>query len=248
MAKLEARRIAGLDSHVFVPDQEPKVVAVLCHGFGAPGDDLVPLAAQLLDGNPYLLSHLMIAVPAAPLDLGPYGLPGGRAWWPVNIEQLSRETEQGEIEKHKPPELPEARAQVNALIDEVMQETGVPISKFVLGGFSQGSMIATDVALTRPEAPGGLIIWSGTLINRGDWESGAERLKDLPVVQTHGRNDPILSYSAAVQLREFLKSQGADLNFISFHGPHTITIEGLQAAGHLCERLLDPSGDGIPSA
>src|SRR5688500_7344014 len=56
---------------------------LLCHGFGAPGDDLVPLARVVDVGR-----EVRWFFPEAPheLDLG-YGMTG-RAWWNIDMVRL----------------------------------------------------------------------------------------------------------------------------------------------------------------
>ena len=57
-------------------------------------------------------------------------------------------------------------------------------------------------------------------------------------MQTHGRQDQILPFAAAIALRELLTEAGANVNFIEFNGPHTITLPGLEALVELLERQL----------
>src|SRR5262245_45871791 len=57
-------------------------LVVLLHGFGAPGDDLVPLFRQL-----DVPRSVRFAFPEAPIDLGELVGPayaGGRAWWMID--------------------------------------------------------------------------------------------------------------------------------------------------------------------
>eukprot|EP00045_Choanoeca_perplexa_P006883 m.59990 g.59990 ORF g.59990 m.59990 type:complete len:92 (+) comp13833_c0_seq1:696-971(+) len=59
------------------------------------------------------------------------------------------------------PGLAEAREQITKLITRIEVETGLPKSKMVLGGFSQGGILATDTALHLEEPLAGLCILSG---------------------------------------------------------------------------------------
>lgn len=54
----------------------------------------------------------------------------------------------------------EARKMVTDLIEKLQKETGLPLPRFVLAGFSQGAMLATDVALHLPESPAALCVFS----------------------------------------------------------------------------------------
>jgi phospholipase/carboxylesterase len=132
------------------------MAVVLCHGFGAPGEDLVPLGAELVRGRPEL-EDVRFVFPAAPLALGGV-LPGwdaARAWWMLDLERLmSAQMSLGDPSKvaaafraEVPEGLAPARRNLMALIDEVSRSSGLPTSKIVLGGFSQGAMLAVDVSL-----------------------------------------------------------------------------------------------------
>ncbi len=240
MANLERQRISQLNAHVITSNQAPQVVAVFCHGFGAPGDDLVPIGAQILQQFPQLLDESVIIFPEAPLSLFDQGISNGRAWWPLDLDRLSRGLDGRDFEsmrKDTPDQLPAARAMLIELIQETLKQYQLPASQLVIGGFSQGAMLATDVALHLDEAPGGLVVWSGALINETEWASRAERLKETPVIQSHGSSDPIVAFRSAQWLQELLVSNGVDLNFIRFEGSHTIPMAAITAAGTLLNRL-----------
>ena len=125
-----------------------------------------------------------------------------------------------------------------SLLKECIDETGVPLARTVLGGFSQGAMLSTDVALHLPEAPGGLIILSGTLINQSVWLERLKHRSGLPVLQSHGHHDPLLPFDLAVRLRDELQSAGNPVTFYEFPGGHEIPFEAMELAGKfLAERL-----------
>ncbi len=220
----------------------PKLVVVLCHGFGAPGHDLVPIADELFDLCPALADSVEVIFPAAPLSLDEFGMPGGRAWWHIDMNELIGAIEHGNLRilrDRRPEGIDEARDLLLGLLDEVRQKTGLPSSRFVLGGFSQGSMLAVEAALNGAEPPGGLCLWSSTLVSEAQWRKNAARLKDIPIVQTHGRQDAILPFAAAIALRDLLTEAGANVNFLEFNGSHTITLPGLEALVELLKQQLD---------
>ena len=51
----------------------PELAVVLCHGYGAPGDDLVGLASEVLRLHPELMGRVRFYFPAAPLILQGFG-------------------------------------------------------------------------------------------------------------------------------------------------------------------------------
>lgn len=209
-------------------------VVVLMHGFGAPGFDLVDLG-QMLE----LPSDVRFVFPEAPLSLGP-GFAGGRAWWMIDLSVLEAR-ERGEVvdrSRDVPEALPAISARVQATLDAVEAQLGVDGRQIVLGGFSQGSMLALDVALTRERPLAGLVLWSSTLIAAPRWEPCLGRLSGLPVLQSHGTGDPLLPYAQAEKLAGLLGEAGADLRFVRFAGGHEIPPAVLGETSALIRKAL----------
>lgn len=221
-------------------DIAPRLIVVLCHGFGAPGTDLVPIGDELLDLLPSDQCAVEVVFPAAPLSLDDEGIYGGRAWWPIDMNELLTAVAMGNrriLRDQRPDGMDHARNVLLSLLDELRARHQLPHDRFVIGGFSQGAMLAVDAALHWARPPGGLCLWSGTLVSEATWRTKAASLRGIPVVQSHGRQDPILPFSAALSLRDFLTEFGANVEFLEFNGPHTIPMEGLQHLANLVARL-----------
>lgn len=241
--KMTVAKMGGLACRIVDPrpegaahDAGRALSVVLCHGYGAPGTDLVGLAGEVIALRPGLADKARFYFPEAPLALEhvPFG---GRAWWHIDFDRLERAVRTGDrgMQDEVPEGMPAARKMLMALLDELTAKTGAPMSRVVLGGFSQGAMLTTDVTLRLEEAPAGLAIFSGTLLAKGEWARAAPRRAGLKVVQTHGQVDPILPFAGAVDLRELLQQSGLDVRFLPFMGPHTIGMEGLEALAELLE-------------
>lgn len=218
------------------PEAPPERVVLMCHGFGASGEDLVPLAPELVRIAPAALERTRFVFPAAPLDLARFGIPGGRAWWPIDMVRLQRASQTGEfrdLRREVPAAMPEIRKLLSETLDVLKDETGLGIDRFVLGGFSQGSMATTDLMLHLDEKPAGQIIFSGTLLCEEVWRTRATELAGLKVVQSHGTMDNILPFSLAEELRDLLRDGGAEVDWIPFRNGHSITGEAMQAAARL---------------
>ncbi len=219
----------------------PESVVVLCHGYGAPGTDLVPFAPELLDHSPALAGRVQFLFPEAPLDLDEIGMPGGRAWWHLDMRRLQLAAMSGQIRDlcaDRPEGLISSRERLLESIGLWSERVGVPVSRFVLGGFSQGSMLATDVALHLDENPAGLIVLSGTLLNEAEWRERAPRRKGLRVLQSHGDDDPLLPFAGAEALRDMLNEAGAVVEFVPFPGGHGIPAPVFDAVATTLERFL----------
>ena len=206
------------------PDTGPAVL--LCHGFGAPGDDLVPLAEAL---DPDLRWRWFF--PQGPIDLRSQGIPG-RAWWHIDIMRMQMAVMSGraeELVRETPEGLAEARAALEGAISALETEHGVKREALVVGGFSQGAMLTTEVALHASPPFAGLAVISGALVSQLRWaEAARAQGARLPVFQSHGRADPILPFAGAELLRELLRSSGAKVDFVEHRGGHEIPMEALR--------------------
>jgi phospholipase/carboxylesterase len=191
-------------------------LVVLMHGFGAPGDDLVDLGAMLAAP-----AGTRFVFPEAPLvlDGGP-----GRAWWMLELDDFERRARGERVDRSQqvPDDLPVVRGAVLELLAEVEVRLSAPPARTVLGGFSQGSMLACDVALHAEQRPAGLVLLSSTLLAQRVWEPRMPRLAGLPVLMTHGLFDPLLAHDDALRLRDLLVAGGADVQFVSFPGGHEL--------------------------
>lgn len=213
------------------------LTVVLSHGFGAPGDDLVALADMIdaPDGTTFVF-------PEAPHDLAEIsGMPaygGARAWWMIDMIKLQHALATGEM-RDLPNEIPEglaeARDAMNAMLDALEVSLGARSGraqnkkKLVLGGFSQGAMLAMDVALRGHRELAGVALLSGTLLAEREWTPLMTKRKGLRVFQSHGTEDPILPYELALRLRDELVRNELDVTFESFRGPHAIPPSVLRA-------------------
>ena len=218
----------------------PQLAVILCHGFGAPAEDLVPLGAELLRLRPELAGRVRFVFPGAPLQLE--GMPGARAWWRLPPEVFQFGERDWERYADAVVEgLAPARRALLSVVEAVSTGMRLPLGRIVLGGFSQGAMLATDVALRLEEPPAGLAVLSGILITTTDWKARAERRRGLPVFQSHGQYDDILPFARSASPRALLEAAGMPVQFVPFEGPHTIFPEVLEGLGaFLAERGVAP--------
>lgn len=211
-------------------DSEPSTV-ILFHGFGADAYDLKSLSEVLSTKNPsrWVFPQGILEVPIGPGWTG-------RAWWPIDMVEWERAMMEGrprDLVEWAPPELPSVRTKVFNMIECLK----TPWNKIILGGFSQGAMLATDIFLSAPEKPQGLVLFSGALINKPDWKQKIVNRSGCTFFQCHGQNDAILSYKGAQQLEGFLTSCGMKGRLHTFSGGHEIPIEMIQKANDYLKTL-----------
>jgi phospholipase/carboxylesterase len=221
---------------------KPTLAVILCHGFGATGGDLVPCGVDMIRASPKLAAAARFFFPAGPLDLSHYGMFGSRAWWMIDFEAIERAMRENSfrarLRNERPEGLEQAREQLMKLVADVQDETGLPMARIALGGFSQGAMLTLDVATQLADSPAALFQWSGTLMNEDEWRRLAPRRAGLKVIQSHGRQDPLLPYDWAESLRDMLVECGLDVEFMPFDGPHPIPASALRRAMEVLESAV----------
>ena len=235
---MKRARVAGLDVVLTGgTDREgggSGPLVVLLHGFGAPGDDLVPLQRVMR-----LPRETRFAFPAAPIELDM--MPGydARAWWHIDMMRLQNAIERGDmrdLSTEVPEGLDEARGKMDAFLTQIRADLSP--STLVLGGFSQGSMLSMDVALRTSQSIDALVILSGTLLAQDTWVPKMTGLRGKPIFQSHGTHDPILPYALAERLKTELTTAGANVTFVPFRGQHEIPPPVLDALVAFLEPVL----------
>lgn len=203
-------------------------VVILLHGFGAPGDDLVPLW-QLFNA-PRAVRYIF---PEAPLSFN-MGFGESRAWWMIDMQRLNDDIAHGrlrDLSRDVPQGLTEAREHIIGMLDDTERRLKVTPEKIVLGGFSQGAMLACDVTLRTDRPFVGLVLLSGTLLAKEEWVPLMSKRQGLRVLQSHGREDPLLPISLAEQLRELLSQAGLVVDWVDFQGAHEIPLAVVNRLG-----------------
>jgi phospholipase/carboxylesterase len=196
---------------------------LLCHGFGAPGDDLCDLARVIDAGK-----GVRWLFPEAPLvvDVGPGTQ--GRAWWPIDMMRLQMSIMRGEhrsLAGETPEGLGSATGALEGCISELVRSHGIQRDRLLIGGFSQGAMLTTEVALFAKEPFAGLAVLSGALVSEVRWREAAKASgPSLHALMSHGRADPLLLFDGAEALRKMLEESGAKVDWVPHNGQHEIPM------------------------
>jgi phospholipase/carboxylesterase len=170
------------------PAGEPEGALVLLHGRGVDESDLFPLLDELDPER-----RLAGVTPRAPLRLPP----GGFHWYAVErVGYPHRET------------FMQAFGTLTAWLESFADETGIPWSRTVIGGFSMGSVMSYALALAKGRPyPAGLLAMSGFIPEVEGFELDLER-PGLPIAITHGTLDPVISVEFARLARQRLEAAG----------------------------------------
>lgn len=183
---------------------DPQRLLVALHGWGANAQDLAALA-------PYLeLPSYQFIFPDAPFP-HPHA-PGGKMWYgfPENYGFQSYP------DFNLRPDLVESRQRLTDWLQSLESITGIPLSRTILAGFSQGGAMTLDVGLHLPLAA--LMVLSGYL-----HAPIAPLNQTAPtVLMVHGRQDAVVPITAARQSRDRLTDAGVTVQYHEFDMGHEI--------------------------
>ena len=175
---------------------EPEGALVLFHGRGADEHDLFPLL-DVLDPERRLHGY----TPRGPLSLPP----GGAHWYIVP-----------RVGYPDPETFAASYDEASAWLDSLPQR------RIVLGGFSQGCVMALALGLGRGRArPLAIAGFSGFIPVVDGWQPDLDPPLP-PVALGHGSHDPVIDVSFGRAARDTLLAAGAELLYKEYPLPHTL--------------------------
>jgi phospholipase/carboxylesterase len=203
-------------------DKNPNApTVVMLHGYGANAHDLASLALEIGPRYNWVFPNGPIA-----LDFGMFE---GRAWFNIDVGALDRAMATGQVDQWM-NRTPQGLEKARKLIMELIAALGVAPNNLILGGFSQGAMLAADVAIHLSESPRGLLLFSGSLMCRDIWKEKAVAKKGLKFFQSHGEDDTVLIPQTAEAMEQVLTGAGWNGSLMMFPGGHEIPRNVLKQA------------------
>ncbi len=201
-----------LDTVEINPNLAPVGTVIWLHGLGADGHDFEPIVPELRLPDKLPLRFVFPHAPEIPVTLN-----GGmrmRAWFDVlSLDREGRQDEAG---------IRASGRALEALISREL-ERGIPLSKIVLAGFSQGGAIAVFTALRYPADLAGLMALStyAPMAAALRAEHSGRNL-DMPILVAHGQFDPVLPLEFGEQVHATLGELGHKSEFKSYPMPHSV--------------------------
>jgi phospholipase/carboxylesterase len=202
---------------------QAKQLVVFLHGYGADGNDLIGLGREWAR----VLPNAAFVSPNAPEACGM--APTGRQWFNLTMRNP------GEIGRG----VAQAAPTLNAFLDVELERLRLPSRSLALVGFSQGTMLALAVGLTRNPAPAAIVGYSGAL-------AAIESLPELgngpAVLLVHGDMDEVIPVDAMMIAREQLAVAGLPVEWHVAPGVgHGIDGEGLRLGGAFLKQAFASS-------
>ena len=206
----------------------PKQLVVFLHGYGADGNDLIGLGREWAR----LLPNAAFVSPNAPEPCAMS--PMGRQWFNLTFREF------GELVrgvKHAAPALDD-------FLDAELKRVNLGPRALALVGFSQGTMMALGVGLTRHPAPAAIVGYSGALATLEALPGGPG--SGPAILLVHGDMDEVIPVDAMFMAREQLASAGLPVEWHVAEGiGHGIDGEGLRLGGAFLKQAFAATAQPI---
>jgi phospholipase/carboxylesterase len=199
----------------------PEYSVIWLHGLGADGHDFESVVPYL--GLPSELAIRFIFPHAL---MRPITINGGavmRAWY--DIKEIS--TTKGQDEAG----VLHSAIKIRALIDREIKR-GIPASRIVLAGFSQGGAMALHVGLRYPETLAGIMVLSAYLMFpdrlQGEY---LQANATTPVFVAHGTQDPVIPIALGEAVASVLGDGQWPVEWHSYPIPHSVSQQEITDIG-----------------
>ena len=204
----------------------PQWTVLWLHGLGADGHDFAPIVPELVRRDWPALRFVFPHAPTRAVTIN-----GGarmRAWYDIRDFDLANRADAQGVE--------DSIVQVEALIAREA-ERGVPASRLLLAGFSQGGAIALAAGLRRREPLAGLIGLSTYLpMHDRAAQQLATQATSQPVFMAHGLQDPVVPYAAGEMSAALLRDLGFAIDWHRYPMPHSVCAEEIRDLGDWMSR------------
>ena len=206
----------------------PTVAIIWMHGLGADGNDFVPLVRELdLTGLP----GIRFVFPHA--DTMPVTVNNGyvmRSWYDIVHSDLGRREDEAGLRK--------SQAQIEDLIARE-KARGIPASRIILAGFSQGCAMTLQTGLRHPETLAGMLCLSGYLpIAQTVAAERSEASLATPIFMGHGTADGVVPIARAAQSRDLLVATGYQVEWHDYPMQHSLCQQEVDDIGAWLHRVI----------
>jgi len=212
----------------------PDWTVLWLHGLGADGNDFVPIVRELVRPGWPALRFVFPHAPVRPVTV--FGGQRVRAWYDIADFGFAGRGDAAGVDV--------AVAQVEALIAREAAR-GIPASRLVLAGFSQGGAVTLATGLRRSEPLAGLIGLS-TYLPAAEhavamFVPGAER---QPLFMAHGTFDPVVPYVAGELSAARLRELGFTPEWHAYPIAHHVWPEEIRDLGDWLQARFDAAPAG----
>ncbi|MBW3550278.1 MAG: carboxylesterase [Proteobacteria bacterium] len=213
----------------------PEWTVLWLHGLGADGNDFAPIVPQLVRRDWPALRFVFPHAPVRPVTIN-NGVPM-RAWYDIRSFDFNAADF---ADRADDAGVTQSVAEVEALIAREARR-GVPASRVLLAGFSQGGAIALAAGLRRATPLAGLIALSTYLPLSQSAAEAAVRERGAavtaqPLFMAHGQFDQVVPYAAGAASQARLRALGLSLDWHQYPMAHQVCAEQIRDLGDWLSR------------
>ena len=200
----------------------PTILAM--HGWGSNALDLMGLAPYIARGR------CLTLCPQGPVEVE-IGAVNGYGWY-----QLRR----GEAPDME--EMGRAADRLKSFLDAALKRYPIDRRKLIVMGFSQGGVMAYNLAIRHPERFAALVALSTWFPEElAEYAGNRDALAQLPTLVQHGRADDMIEITKARESVERLRNLKLPLTYREYDCGHEITVDAIQdLSAFLMEKVIQP--------
>ena len=191
------------------------------HGLGADGHDFAPIVPELVRPD---WPGIRFVFPHAPVR--PVTINGGapmRAWYDISSQAIEQRADEAGLR--------DSIREVDALIGRE-RDRGVPPSRLLLVGFSQGGALALASGLRREAPVAGIASLSAYLPLAAQTKTEITAAgRSTPVFLGHGAQDPMVAQGLGLRSRDALQALGVNVAWHSYPMGHSVCADEIRDLG-----------------
>ena len=210
---------------VFEPAGDgPHPTILAMHGWGSNALDLMGLAPYIADGR------CLTLCPQGPIEVA-IGAVNGYGWY--------------QLQPGAPPDLEamsSASEPLTRFLDAAVERYPIDRRKLVVMGFSQGGVMAYNLALRHPGRFAALVALSTWFPQElSELAHDRDTLAQLPAMVQHGRADDMIEITRARESVERLRALKIPLAYREYDCALEITVDGIRdLSKFLIEQVVQP--------
>lgn len=207
---------------------QPTHSVIWLHGLGADGHDFAPIVPELR-----LPASLAVRFVFPHATIQPVTINGGmamRSWYDILTPNLVKREDEAGI-----------RISEQAIQALIARENarGVPTSRIILAGFSQGCAMTLHTGIRLKEKLAGLMGLSGylPLIDMAAQERHSANAA-TPIFLAHGTHDPVVTLERAEASRAKLVELGYSVQWHTYPMPHSVCAQEIDDISSFLQSVL----------
>jgi phospholipase/carboxylesterase len=206
----------------------PDAALVFLHGLGDDGHGWSDMVPALRMPPELRIRYVFPHAPEMPVTInGGYVMP---AWYDLYDADFNARADLAGVRT--------SSVHVEQLVAREV-ERGVPASRIVIGGFSQGGAVALYSGVRHRERLAGIVALSCYLIDAGSLTREASAAnRSTPIFMAHGRDDEVVRFEWGEASGKLLEAAGWPVEWHAYPMPHSAVLEEIEDIGRFVARVL----------